>query len=481
MFRKSKESQSLDLFESYTQLYKNSNLSQRLTDPKGWHNIFYKDVFCRIDETLFAPLYSSSNGAPNAPLVQLTSMIILKELLNISDSRLFEQLRFNSLYRMAIGINSLNEAIPVESTYYLFRKRVSDYDRDHTGPSLFEQVFDKVTKGQIKDYHVDGSRVRMDSKLIGTQISWDSRYVLIHKTLNHFWKGLSEELRGYSDESDREYMKELFGEKPEAINYRETSAALHDRLERVGALISRLLKVYADHSAEHYDILQRLFEEQYECTEQTKILLRPKEQVSADSLQSTHDTDATYRNKGGTASKGVVVNATETCTEKGPNLITSMQCEANTTADNSFLREAVEKSEEVLDQRVETVVTDGAYHSVENDVFEKDREDLNLVHTGFQGPPPRFILEESDGKLTATDSQSGIVYECSEVKKTKRSTGKKRWSCKADGKRHYFDEDAVASARKRQQLASFSKEELKVRNNVESTMFMLGLLQPLAQ
>jgi len=35
---------------------------------KSWAGLFYKHVFCKIDEKLFAPLYSSNNGRPNFPI-----------------------------------------------------------------------------------------------------------------------------------------------------------------------------------------------------------------------------------------------------------------------------------------------------------------------------------------------------------------------------------------------------------------------------
>ena len=34
----------------------------------SWAGLFYKHVFCKIDEKLFEPLYSSDNGRPNFPI-----------------------------------------------------------------------------------------------------------------------------------------------------------------------------------------------------------------------------------------------------------------------------------------------------------------------------------------------------------------------------------------------------------------------------
>jgi hypothetical protein len=47
-------------------------------------------------------------------------MMILKEADGLSDEKIFENCRFNLLYRSALGLFNLNDSIPTESTYYLF-------------------------------------------------------------------------------------------------------------------------------------------------------------------------------------------------------------------------------------------------------------------------------------------------------------------------------------------------------------------------
>src|SRR5690606_15845402 len=126
-------------------------------------------------EEIFKPLYCRDNGTPNAPIRVLVAMMILKEAEGLSDQKLFENCRFNMLTRGAIGLVNADDPIPTESTYYLFRKRVVDYAKAN-GKNLFDEVFQQVTRQHCIDFEVSGKRIRMDSKLLGSNIAWLSRY-----------------------------------------------------------------------------------------------------------------------------------------------------------------------------------------------------------------------------------------------------------------------------------------------------------------
>ena len=45
---------------------------------ESWAGLFYKLVFCSIDEKLFEPLYSKDMGCPNTPVNILVGLEIIK-------------------------------------------------------------------------------------------------------------------------------------------------------------------------------------------------------------------------------------------------------------------------------------------------------------------------------------------------------------------------------------------------------------------
>jgi len=140
-------------------------------DGHAWHNQFRKQVTMRIDESIFSPLYCEDNGTPNAPVRVLIGMMILKEAEGLSDQKVFENCRFNLLVRSALGLHNADDPLPTESTYYLFRKRIMEYAKEN-GENLFETVFSQITQGQCAEFEVSGKRIRMDSKLLGSNIAW---------------------------------------------------------------------------------------------------------------------------------------------------------------------------------------------------------------------------------------------------------------------------------------------------------------------
>lgn len=121
-------------------------------------------------------------GAPNAPIRILVAMSILKEGFGCSDEDLFEKCEFDMLTRKAIGLVNLDTAAPSIDTYYLFRRRICEYDTTHN-VNLMERCFESITGKQIKLFKISGKAVRMDSKLIGSNIAQYSRFELIHRTL----------------------------------------------------------------------------------------------------------------------------------------------------------------------------------------------------------------------------------------------------------------------------------------------------------
>ncbi len=59
---------------------------------------------------------------------------------------------------------------------------MTEYE-ERTGIDLFDKCFMGITRKQALEYRISGKAVRMDSKLISSNIAWYSRYEIIHETL----------------------------------------------------------------------------------------------------------------------------------------------------------------------------------------------------------------------------------------------------------------------------------------------------------
>ncbi len=108
---------------------------------------------------------------------------------------------------------------------------------------------------------------------------------------------------------------------------------------KIGALIYKLVGLFDERNSKYYPVLKRVFEEQFKTEVQNKIELRSKEEIKCDSVQSTHDTDCSYRKKEDQQVKGYSVIVTETCDYNSLSLITHIQVAPVNAPDDIYVSE----------------------------------------------------------------------------------------------------------------------------------------------
>ena len=74
MFRKNTKHQQPALISAASELPE----KQRIRLEKSWASTFYREFFCRIDEEIFAVLYSEVASRPNVPVNVLVGLEALK-------------------------------------------------------------------------------------------------------------------------------------------------------------------------------------------------------------------------------------------------------------------------------------------------------------------------------------------------------------------------------------------------------------------
>jgi len=468
MFRKTDKESQVDLFSGVSSVLSKGSLKQ-YNDNGHWHNQFRNQIVSRIDESNFKLLFNETTGAPNASVSLLVGMMVIKEAFGWSDSQLFEQCKFNLLVRSALGLFNMTDALPAESTYYLLRKRMYEHHRQ-TGEDLMELTFKQITHGQVHAFDVNGHNIRMDSKLLGSNIAFYSRYEIIHHTLIRFYKVLDDRGKAKLTARVREQIKELAREEPVKTVYHSNKSEIESRLQFIGTLMYKLVRGFTNNQSEQYQLLCRVFREQYIVTEDKKIQIRQRTEIDSGSVQSPHDPDSAYRQKGEQKVKGYSVNITETISDDSLNLITDVIVDKANVADTKFVQPAIESTTQVTGQAVETTYADGAYQSPDNDKF---CENIDMVFTGIQGYPSRYDLEMTPAGLLVTDTQTGERFLAVLAKKIKNSK-EDRWRIKTGSGYLYFNQLAIRASELRRTMKQRPIEELHKRNNVEATIFQLS-------
>lgn len=472
MFKKSKNSQ-INLFSSSSNLL--SGKSQKIyDDSEGWHNKFREFVTMRIDESLFKPLFCDNNGTPNASLRVMLAMMILKEAEGLSDRKIFENSRFNMLTRSAIGLLNADDNVPAESTYYDFRKKVLEHAKAGN-ENLIETCFSQVTKNQSIEFNVSGVSIRMDSKLLGSNIAKLSRYELVHETFRLFFKEVnqSDNLSGET-KSELESLLKLEGNK---VVYTNSSEEVLSRFSQLGILIHKVLPLFSKLDSVYYQTLKTVFEQQYTVNEQGVVTPREKETISAQSIQSPHDTDCHFRNKDGNKVKGYSMNVTESCDDQGLNLIGAVDVKEASASDVSFFEEDITRVQEIFTAKTEVVHADGAYHSVDNQDFCKE-ESIELYLHAIQGAKGRYNLDFVENKLTVFDTKTNQEIDSKEITSKE---GVVKWRIDTENGYRYFTQDNIDSYLIRKKIQETPIEVFQKRNNVEATIFQLGYHYPNAK
>jgi hypothetical protein len=475
MYRESEKIKQVDMWKD-SRLEMGKRSREIYDNSEGWHHRFREEVTNRVEENIFKPMYSEGTGSPNAPIRILVGMLVLKEGLGISDEQLYEQCRFNMLIRGALGLLNSDEEVPTESTYYLFRQKIAEY-KDFSGRNLLEETFERLTKSQSQEYHVSGKRIRMDSKLLGSNIGWYSRYGIVHETVRKYCaaNGITE-IAG----KEKERLASMLKEKAEAVTYRSTKEEVEQLLVGAGMLMYRLLEAEGADKNHEYALLKRVFEEQYEVYigpgggKKKKVKPREKAEIIGRSVQNPHDTQSEYRDKGGNKVKGYSVNIIETCDEGSLNLIVGVRTEGCGTADVEYLQDGLAKAQEAVSDKIEEVYTDGAYHSPENQEYCKEKN-IDWVLRGIQGKPSKYDLSfDADGNMIVVNKESGEQL-AAKRSNSRNPEASERWVIK-DGEKKpiYFERKDVQTCELRKRLDEIPKERLDIRNNVEATIFQLG-------
>ena len=366
-------------------------LQKRLEE--SWAGSFYREVFVRIGEEPFAVLYSDEPSRPNIAVNVTGGLEMLKSGFGWSDEEMYDHFCYDVQVRYALGYRDLSAGHFELRTMYNFRKRITKHMQE-TGENLFEQTFEQITDAQIAAFEIKTDKLRMDSTLIASNIRETTRVQLLVEVLQRVHRMLDETDRQRYAQEFEPYLKGSSGQYIYHLKGEEIAEHVQAIGELMQGLVGELSPRYSKQST--YRVLRRVFQEHFNVDES---LLRPKEgqELSAGSMQSADDWEATYRQKRGEKQRGYVANVTETCNpENDLQLIVKLQVEPNNSDDAAMLDEALPGLKERTG--VKQMHTDGGYNSpkVDETMREQRVEQVQSAIRGRKPPEEKLGLEDFD-------------------------------------------------------------------------------------
>jgi hypothetical protein len=361
-------------------LFEPTNLftpEKRARLDKTWAHAFRVHALPLIKEEPFAPLFDEGNGRPNSPAQVVVSVLILKEMFNLTDDEALDQLEFNLQWQHALQLTP-EEAHLCQKTLHNFREKLMRHDAARL-------AFEQITAEIIKVLGIRVNRQRLDSTHIVSNFAILTRLGLFCETLRvalaalrrahpRLFARLPEELRN-------RYLRDDGNE----TRYRDAkSDEARRRLDVCAHDIHRVLSFCEGKAAAKLGevaLLQQLFDDQCELAEGgdrkaneedddagqggSPVVVKEPESISSRSLQTPHDPDVTYSGHKG---KGYEVQVAETCHEQNDvEIITHVAVTPSCESDDKATLPTV-KDLSQRDLQPDELVADTQYGSAKNAV-----------------------------------------------------------------------------------------------------------------
>ncbi len=199
--------QQISLFDKLAFL---SKRKQQMLE-KSWAQAFSDKIFTKINEHIFAPLFSErSNSRPNAPVNVVVGALILKDFTKLTDEEITEACEFDFRYQYALHTTSFETQPVSERSLSRFRSRLVAYELT-TGEDLLHKCFVDMAESMQQYMELSPTIKRMDSMMIESNIRRMGRLELLYTCLSNLVKELHrdgkvellEGLEHYAEPDDR--------------------------------------------------------------------------------------------------------------------------------------------------------------------------------------------------------------------------------------------------------------------------------------
>jgi len=445
----------------------------------------------------------NNKGAGRYPIRMLITILILKEHLHLSFPETAERALYDLRFRYALGIEAIHKPVPGMSTIKHFSGMVTAFNEHKTEElgkkySICNEMIANLAESTIKyfDKHNYTATVRLDSTLVGSNISSQSRVEIVTSVLQSYIGKLQfEEICKLSifGTDDWDLIQKVFKIGGQRITY-EIEGAGKAVMPWLGFCFDSIVKDVEAKTVKEtpeYLILERVFYEQFAPDKDGVLSPKPGKDISPDSLQNQNDPDASFRKKYATPVRGESVNIAEivgkheTVTDengnkvkiqKAPHVITSVDVRTATADDTEFLEPSADAAIKIANacgHEVDTIEGDGGYSGIDQ---RKNMEDkgLTLVTTELKGKEAAFIYSlQEDGTVLVTDrSNTDITYTAVPVN---TRDGSKKWkftTTDENGKEktHTITERNLEIQKIRELQKDIPAETKKLRNNVEASV-----------
>lgn len=350
-----------------------------LDSKEGW---FRTNFLPLIPANLVERLYSEKkNVRPASYAIPRVASAFFVHLTGLTETEFLNQLPWNLKYQFAIGIDQWTENVEFgPDTFKDLRARIAKYNSKHPGEDIWDQIAHSIDMQMVSKMGLLTNRynntyqygLRMDSLMIDMQATHRPRLDLVYSTIDFVIKYLKrhdipipDELQHFLEKGDHRNTVYIHGTAKEyrdaGLESKETPAdSLDDKKRRDAITDTKLKKLLPEadvlreyledlelEETNEYIVLSRMLSDQTRRGEDGSLIILDKKEISATSLQSPYETEATYRFKR-QAEYGYVASTTELFNQQGDGIIIDRRVEPNSYTDQQFMKDFHEKHDPVL-------------------------------------------------------------------------------------------------------------------------------------
>lgn len=447
---------------------------------RTWAHQYRSNALPLIDETRFAKYFDPDNGRPNKSVRLVVSVLVLKEVFNLTDAEALEELEWNMAWQYALDITP-EEAHACQKTLHNYRGMLLG---DDEGAGLFEST----TARLIEASGLRTGRQRQDSTHILSNIRLLTRLGLFVNTITQFLEALRKEHPRLCARVSAELCGRYLDRQGYFADARGSEAPR--RLAEAALDVYWLVMNFEGHkqvaAMASFQLLARLYADQCvppdsDLPERVELLERP----SSSSLQSPSDPDATYGHKG----KGYEAQLAETCVEENPfQVITAVDVNGANESDQHQVEPMLQQIERTCGAAPAEMHSDSGYASGENILAAREHGTELLAPIGAKESEKHLPLGQFEFDATGervlkcpagqeperhqlTRNEKAMLA-CFAMKQCRRCP--LRDQCPTEKRRGRrvlrFSAADVAVARRRvQQQTSEFKTRHKIRSGIEAT------------
>jgi len=374
-----KDHKTLNMFEPFAHL---GDKRLKLME-QSWAKLFREEILPDLPVSKIVEHYDSFQGRPTKELHAMLGLMILQEMLDLTDQEAIQQFAFNLQWHYALNITSESdqEAYLCPRTLWSMRSLLTEQ-------GLYTELFETVADKLQRIFQVNTDKQRLDSVHIFSNMRHLSRIGLFVRTIKKFLVNLKRHHKELFDTLDSTISERYLTRQGDAVFAMIKPSESATTLASLSADLLLLVQFFGTREAvvgmHSYQLLQRLLMEQClveedSITNTSKVSVKANKDVPSDSLQNPSDPDASYDGHKG---RGYQVQVMETYTHVSEkkdqlNLITYVHVEAAHHSDSHALQATIDDTAR-RDMAPKELLADSLYGSDE-DCQEAQEKGVKVV------------------------------------------------------------------------------------------------------